>query len=81
MTLTFNYYSVANNPIQHIRHFQDKMVVYSRNDQLFCSTFPSSLNFVASDWFYSPPPRSLQNFEEVTEAFLTLYVSSGIQEE
>ena len=51
------------------------MVVYSCNDPLMCLTFPFSLKGVASDWFYSLPTHSLHNFEEVTEAFLTQYVS------
>jgi len=38
-----------------------------------CLTFPSSLKDEASDWFYYLPPRSLHNFTEVTEAFLTQY--------
>jgi len=49
------------------------MVVYSRNDQLLCLTFSSTLKNVASDWFNSSSSRSLHNFEEVTEAFLTQY--------
>jgi len=28
---------------------------------------------VVSDWFYSLPPHSLDNFEEINEAFHTLY--------
>jgi len=31
-TLIFNYYSEVNDPVQYIRHFQDKMVIYARND-------------------------------------------------
>ena len=50
------------------------MVVYSRNDQLLCLIFPSSLKGVVSDWFYSLP-SPLCNFEMITEAFLTQYVS------
>ena len=38
-----------------------------------CLTFLSSLKGVVSDWFYSLPSRSLHNFEEITEALLTLY--------
>ena len=40
-----------------------------------CLAFPSSLNYAASEWFYSLPPRSLCNIEEVTEAFLTQHAS------
>ena len=61
--------------VQHISHFWDKMVGYSRNDPLLCLTFSSSLKGVASDWFYSPPSHSLHTFEEVIKAFLDQYAS------
>ena len=48
------------------------MVVYSRKDPLMCPTFPFSLKGVS--WF-SLPPHSLCNFEEVFETFLTQYAS------
>ena len=34
-TPTFDYYSGVSDPVQHIRHFQDKMTVYC-NNSLFC---------------------------------------------
>ena len=74
-TLTFDYYSRVSDLVQHIRHFRDKMVIYACNDQIMCLTFPASLKGVASDWFYSLPLRSLHNFAEVTEVFLTQYAS------
>ena len=53
------------------------MVVYFHNVSLMCLIFPSNLEGVVSDWFYSLPSPSLYNFEEITEALLTLtqYVS------
>ena len=51
------------------------MVLYSCNDMIICLTFPSSLKSVASDWFHSLSPHSLYNFEKITAAFLTQYVS------
>ena len=58
--------------VQHIMHFWNKMVVHSRNDQLTCLTFPSSLKGVASIGSTLCRP----NFEEITKAFLTQYASS-----
>jgi len=74
-TLTFNYYSRVSDPVQYIRHFPDKMVIYSRNDPIMCLTFLFNLKGAASDWCYFLPPHSLHNFEEVTETFLTQYAS------
>ena len=51
------------------------MAVHSRNNLLMCLIFSSSLKGVSSNWFYSLPPYSLCNFEEVSETFLTQYAS------
>jgi len=48
-TLTFDCYSRMGDPVQHIRHFRDKMVIYSRNNLIMCLTFPSNLKGVTSD--------------------------------
>ena len=61
-TLTFDYYSGVTNPVQHIRHFRDKIIIYSLNDLIMCLTFPSSLKGIASYWFYYLPPYFLHNF-------------------
>jgi len=74
LTPALNSYTGASDLIQHIRHFQDKTMLYSRNDQVMCLTFPSSLRGAMSEWF-SLPPRSLHNFSEITEAFLTQYAT------
>ena len=74
-TPTFDYYSGMSDLAQHIRQFLGQDVTHSRNDPLLCLTIPSSLKGVISDWFYSKPPHSLHNFEEVTEVFLTQYTS------
>jgi len=50
-------------------------MLYSRNDSVMCLTFLSSIRDTTSGWFYSLPPCSLYNFSEVTEAFLTQYVT------
>ena len=69
----FDYYYGASDLIQHVRHFQDKMVIYSCNDLILCITYPFSLKAAASDWFNSLSFHSLRNFEEVTKVFLTKY--------
>ena len=73
LTPTFDCYFGVSDPVEHIR--RDKMVMYFRNDPVMCPTFSSSLKGAVLDWFYSLPSRSLYNFVEVTEAFLTQYAS------
>ena len=67
----FDYYSRVSDQVQRIRHFRDKMVIYSRKDPIICLTFSSSLKGVTSDWFSSLSPHSFHYFEEVIKAFLT----------
>ena len=48
-TPTFGYYSVVSDPIQHIRYFKDKMVVYCRNNHKCASPRNSSQAHLAQD--------------------------------
>ena len=57
---SFEYNSRATDLIQHLRQYQDKMVVLSHDDALLSRVFPSSLKGVAYDWFYSLPSQSLR---------------------
>jgi len=74
-TPTFHCYSGLSDPIQHLRKYQDKMVVYARNDPILCRIFPSSLKGVVSFWFYFLSPRSIHNFKDLTKLFLSQYSS------
>jgi len=70
LTPTFDIYTGASDTVQHIRYFQDKMMLYLLNYQVMCLTFPSSLRGTTLEWFYSLPLCSLHNFLEVTRPFL-----------
>jgi len=61
---SFNLYSGAPNPIQHLWHHQDKLAIYSHDD-LMSRVFPSCLKGVTFDWFYSLLSHSLWDFEEM----------------
>jgi len=75
MILTFNFYSSQSDSVQHLRQYQDKMVIHFRNNFILCWIFPSSPKGVAFDWFYSLPPRSIHGFEDLTKLFLAQYFS------
>ena len=49
MMPSFEHYSGATNPIQHLRQYQDKMVVHSHEDAFLSRVFPSSLKGTAYD--------------------------------
>ena len=78
MILTFNFYSSQSDSVQHLRQYQDKMVIHFRNNFILCWIFPSSLKGVAFDWFYSLPPCSIYGFEDLTKLFLAQYFSHQV---
>ena len=43
MIPTFDCYSDQSDLIQHLRQYQDKMVIYSINDSILCRIFPSGM--------------------------------------
>jgi len=51
----FECYSEATDPIQHLRQYQDKIVVHSHDDLLLSRAFQSSLKGAAYNWFYTLP--------------------------
>jgi len=48
---TFTMYNGLTDPVEHVSHFNQRMVVHSRNEALMCKVFPSSLGPVAMRWF------------------------------
>ena len=45
--LTFTMYNGRTDPVEHVSHFNQRMVVHSKNEALMCKIFPSSLELVA----------------------------------
>ncbi|XP_050248982.1 uncharacterized protein LOC126696254 [Quercus robur] len=52
---TFTLYNNKTDLVEHVNHFNQKMVVHSKNEALMCKVFPSSLETVAM----SRAPRPL----------------------
>ena len=48
---TFTIYNGRTDPVKHVSHFNQRMVVHSRNEALMCKVFPSSLGHMAMRWF------------------------------
>ena len=44
---TFSLYNGWTNPVEHVGHFNQKMVVHSKDEALMCKIFPSSLGPMA----------------------------------
>jgi len=50
-------------------HFNQRMVIHSKNKALMCKVFPSSLNPVAMRWFDGLKEGSINSFKELTREF------------
>ena len=72
---TFNIYNGRTDPMEHVSHFNHRMVVHSRNEALLCRVFPSSLGPVAIRWFEGLGEGSINSFQELTRAFGARFVT------
>ena len=66
---TFTTYNGRTDPVKHISHFNQRMIVHSKNEALMCEVFPSSLEPIAMKWFDGLDEGSISSFEELTRAF------------
>ena len=44
-------YNGRTDPVEHVNHFNQRMVVHSKNEALMCKVFLSSLGPVVMRWF------------------------------
>jgi len=61
--------------VEHVSHFNQRMVVHSRNEALMCRVFPSSLGPVAMRWFDGLDEGSINSFDELIRAFRARFVT------
>ena len=54
------------DPVEHVSHFNQRMVVHSRNEILMCKVFPSTLGLVAMRWFDGLGASFVDSFKELT---------------
>ncbi|XP_050259026.1 uncharacterized protein LOC126704024 [Quercus robur] len=66
---TFTIYIRRTDPVEHVSHFNQRMVVYSRNEALMCKVFLFSLGPIAMRWFDRLEEGSISSFQELTKAF------------
>ena len=61
--------------MEHVSHFNQRMVVHSKNETLMCKVFSSSLGPMAIRWFNSLKEGSLNSFKELTRAFGARFIT------
>ena len=72
---TFTMYNGRTNPVEHVSHFNQRMVVHSKNEALVCKVFPSNLGLVVMRWFDGLATGSINFFKELTQAFGSRFIT------
>ena len=75
MQPTFSMYNGRTDPVEHVSHFNQRMVVHSKNEPLMCKVFPSSLGLMAMRWFNGLRASSIDSFKELTQAFGSRFIT------
>ena len=75
MQPTFTIYNGRTDPMEHVSHFNQRMVVHSKNEPLMCKVFLSSLGHVAMRWFNSLKANSIDSFKELSQAFGSYFIT------
>jgi len=71
----FTMYNGRTNPVEHVNHFNQRMVVHSKNEALMYKVYPSSLGPVTMRWFDGLKEGSINSFKELTRAFRAHFVT------
>ena len=72
---TFTIYNGRIDPVDHVSHFNQRMVVHSKNEPLMCRVFPSSLGPVVIRWFDGLRESSIDSFKKLTQAFGSCFIT------
>ncbi|XP_065618438.1 uncharacterized protein LOC136062805 [Quercus suber] len=72
---TFTIYNGRIDPVEHVSHFSQRMVVHAKDEALMCKVFPSSLGPVAIRWFNGLRANSIDSFGKLTQAFGACFIT------
>ena len=61
---TFTIYNGMTDPIEHVSHLNQRMVIHFRNEALMCKVFSFSLGLVAMRWFDRLEEGLISSYEE-----------------
>ena len=71
----FTIYNGRTDSVEHVNHFNQRMVIYLRNKALLYRVLASSLGPVVMKWFDGLGERSINSFQELTRAFGARFVT------
>ena len=72
---TFTIYNGRTDPVEHVSHFSQRMVVLSKDEVLMCKVFPSSLGPVAIRWFNGLKANFIDSIKKLTRAFGARFIT------
>ena len=72
---TFSLYNGRTDSVEHVSHFNKKMVVHSRDEALMCKIFPSNLGPMAMRWFNGLRANSIDYFKKLTQSFGARFIT------
>ena len=73
----FTFYNGNIDPVEHVSQFNQRMADHSKNEELMCKVFPSSLGPVAMRWFNGLKANSLDSYRQLTQAFGFRFVTNS----
>ena len=74
---TFTIYNDRTDPVEHVSHFNQRMVVHSKQEALMWKVFPFSLEPMVMRWFDSlrADSNSIDSFKELNQAFGSNFIT------
>ena len=72
---TFTIYNGRTDPVEHVSHFSQMMVVHSKDEALMCKVFSSSSGLMAMRWFNGLKANSINSFKKLTRAFGARFIT------
>ena len=68
-------YNRRTDPVEHVSHFNQRMVVHSKNETLMYKMFPSNLGPMVMRWFDGQQEGSINSFKKLTRAFGARFIT------
>ena len=68
-------YNDRTDPVEHVNHFNQRMVVHSKSEPLMCKVFPLSLGHEAIRWFDGLRAGSIDSLKELTQVFGSRFIT------
>ncbi|XP_030970236.1 uncharacterized protein LOC115990553 [Quercus lobata] len=67
-------YDGLKDPQDHLNTFKTTLGLQQPPDEILCRSFPTTLKGAAREWFTKLPTSSIDNFEQLSSAFLLHFI-------